>query len=261
MRVGTRPLSDRAEEVMEALWEELVEGGEQGLATDHPRLSGFEAELDMRSRTSRPPPRAKSGAHAYRARSCPGQRAPSPPRRVPSPRRARVQGRGDGDRGLRHRALPARGSGRGGVHAAGSSRPLPPRQEHSARACCDRARVETGKDVVALSDLRPGQSGRIAYVQTGEARRAAQTDGDGRPAGQALQLIQGFPRLRFPGRPQPVCRGPGDGPHYPRAPRPAGRAVDARSASTDRAICLPNGLVLSYATGGRAAADCGRPIR
>lgn len=61
--------------------------------------------------------------------------------------------------------------------------------------CCQEARPEHA--VVPLRNLRPGEEGRIAYVQTDEARRLQKLMAMGVLPGKAIRLIQGFPSYVF----------------------------------------------------------------
>ncbi len=70
-------------------------------------------------------------------------------------------------------------------------KPIPP------GACCRRAAKQAEREVAPLCNLRPGQSGRIAYVQTGEARKLQKLMAMGVLPGKTVRLIQGFPSYVF----------------------------------------------------------------
>lgn len=70
-------------------------------------------------------------------------------------------------------------------------KPIPPGE------CCERASQQIDRQVRPLCNMYPGQNGRIAYVQTGEAKKLQKLMAMGVLPGKGLHLIQGFPSYVF----------------------------------------------------------------
>ncbi len=62
--------------------------------------------------------------------------------------------------------------------------------------CC-RQDAESAGNVAPLSNLRPGESGRVSYVQMGDSRRLQKLMAMGILPGKAIRLVQGFPSYVF----------------------------------------------------------------
>lgn len=183
---------------MEVLWEELVEAGREALDTSDPRLAGYEQELDELCQNE------YARLHAGKVELTPSghEAARETVRRhrlaelmladVLEIREERME---PAACGIEH-------SLREGVDEAvctllGHPRQCPHGKPIPRGACCRRAEEEQGKEVTTLCDLRPGQTGRIAYVQTSEARKLQKLMAMGVLPGKAITLIQGFPSYVF----------------------------------------------------------------
>lgn len=183
---------------MEVLWEELVEARREDLDASEPRLAGYEGELDELCQNEYARLRAgrvelTPSGHAIARETVRRHRlAELMLADVLEVREERIE----------PAACTIEHSLREGVDEAvctllGHPRRCPHGKPIPQGDCCRQAEIEQGKDVTALNDLRPGQSGRIAYVQTSEARKLHKLMAMGVLPGKAIKLIQGFPSYVF----------------------------------------------------------------
>ncbi|MBN2720266.1 MAG: metal-dependent transcriptional regulator, partial [Proteobacteria bacterium] len=70
-------------------------------------------------------------------------------------------------------------------------KPIPPGE------CCDRAEGQVNQTVVPMSDLRQGESGAIAYVQTGDSDKLKKLMAMGILPGEPVALERRFPSFVF----------------------------------------------------------------
>ena len=63
--------------------------------------------------------------------------------------------------------------------------------------CCDRAETQVDQTVVSMSDLRQGEEGAIAYVQTGDSDKLKKLMAMGILPGEAVTLERRFPSFVF----------------------------------------------------------------
>lgn len=70
-------------------------------------------------------------------------------------------------------------------------KPIPPGR------CCQVEQTETGKLVYPLSQLKPGQDGKVAYVYAPEAEKLQKLLSMGILPGEPIKLIQKFPSYVF----------------------------------------------------------------
>lgn len=70
-------------------------------------------------------------------------------------------------------------------------KPIPPGE------CCDRAEAQVDQTVVPMSDLRQGESGAIAYVQTGDSDKLKKLMAMGILPGEPVALERRFPSFVF----------------------------------------------------------------
>ena len=70
-------------------------------------------------------------------------------------------------------------------------RPIPP------GACCKENAGTARQVITPLASLKPGEKGRIAYIQTSEARKLQKLMGMGVLPGKEIHLIQRFPSYVF----------------------------------------------------------------
>jgi len=70
-------------------------------------------------------------------------------------------------------------------------KPIPP------GTCCEQARVEGAVGVVALTELKPGESGEIAYLAASDVRKMQKLMSMGVLPGNSLTLLRTFPSFIF----------------------------------------------------------------
>lgn len=70
-------------------------------------------------------------------------------------------------------------------------KPIPPGE------CCSRARAEGDLGIVALTELRSGQGGEIAYIQTDDNKKMQKLMAMGVLPGNKITLVQSFPSYIF----------------------------------------------------------------
>lgn len=70
-------------------------------------------------------------------------------------------------------------------------KPIPP------GTCCEEARATGETGVVALTELKPGETGEIAYLATGNEKKLQKLMGMGVLPGSELKLIRRFPSYIF----------------------------------------------------------------
>jgi DtxR family Mn-dependent transcriptional regulator len=70
-------------------------------------------------------------------------------------------------------------------------RPIPPGD------CCRKARETKDKFVVPLSNLKPGESGKIAYIKAGDSKKLQKLMAMGVLPGNAIELNANFPSFVF----------------------------------------------------------------
>lgn len=63
--------------------------------------------------------------------------------------------------------------------------------------CCDRAEAQIDQTVVSMSDLRQGETGAIAYVQTGDSDKLKKLMAMGILPGESIVLERRFPSFVF----------------------------------------------------------------
>jgi DtxR family Mn-dependent transcriptional regulator len=63
--------------------------------------------------------------------------------------------------------------------------------------CCDRAETQVDQTVVSMSDLRQGEAGAIAYVQTGDSDKLKKLMAMGILPGEPVTLERRFPSFVF----------------------------------------------------------------
>ncbi len=194
---ATRP-SDKTEEVLEAFWIELYEGNRRSLPVDHPSLrdhaqglaEAIQLELarvdaDTVTLTTRGLAAASQTVRRHRL----AELLLTSVLQVP-------------DNQMELAACGIEHSLREGVEEAVCTllghpercphgKPIPPGD------CCRQAARDADRAVAPLAKLYPGQKGRIAYVQTGEAKKLQKLMAMGVLPGKELQLIQGFPSYVF----------------------------------------------------------------
>jgi DtxR family Mn-dependent transcriptional regulator len=70
-------------------------------------------------------------------------------------------------------------------------KPIPPGR------CCEQEQTQGQRVVAALSQLRPGQSGKVAYIHTSEPDQLQKMTAMGVLPGAPLNLLQDFPSYVF----------------------------------------------------------------
>lgn len=70
-------------------------------------------------------------------------------------------------------------------------KPIPPGE------CCRQARAEGDLGIVALTELKSGQGGEIAYIQTGDSKKMQKLMAMGVLPGNKITLVQSFPSYIF----------------------------------------------------------------
>jgi DtxR family Mn-dependent transcriptional regulator len=70
-------------------------------------------------------------------------------------------------------------------------KPIPP------GACCEQARAEGQVGVVALTELKPGEPGEIAYLAASDVRKMQKLMSMGVLPGTSVQLLRSFPSYIF----------------------------------------------------------------
>jgi DtxR family transcriptional regulator, Mn-dependent transcriptional regulator len=198
VQIHTRRLSDRAEEVLETLWEELVEAGRASIELSHPSLLGQELpleELCQNEFTRVTGDEVELSPNGYLMAEATVRRhrlAEALLTNVLEIRVERVESPACGiEHSLREGVDEAVCTLLGHPTRCPHDKPIPP------GPCCKAAAEQTGKEILSLGHLRPGQSGRIAYVQTSEARKLHKMMAMGVLPGKEIRLIQGFPSYVF----------------------------------------------------------------
>ena len=192
-------LSNRAEEVLEALWKGVMEEGRDGLPLaelDSFARDGSLAELEEPGLV-----RAEGGllrlAEAGRAeargtvrRHRLAERLLADVLDVPLTQLEEPACRFEHllARGIEERVCALLGHPQRCPHG----RPIP-----AGPCCAASAQVGDLRLVCSLRDLRPGQGGRIAYLQSEDPRRMQKLVALGLLPGTSLRLLQSFPALVF----------------------------------------------------------------
>ncbi|MBT1073052.1 metal-dependent transcriptional regulator [Pelotalea chapellei] len=70
-------------------------------------------------------------------------------------------------------------------------KPIPP------GPCCDEARAQGDLGVVPLTEYKPGQNGEIAYIQTEDSKKMQKLMAMGVLPGNKITLVQSFPSYIF----------------------------------------------------------------
>ena len=190
--------SDKAEEVLETLWIELFEGDRRSLPLADPALVGHEeglAELFQEELA-----RLHGGEVELTPRGF--TLAAETVRRHRLAERLLVDVLDIDHEKMDVAACGIEHSLREGVDDAVCAllghpdrcphgKPIPPGE------CCRQAEKKAEREVAPLCHMQPGQSGRIAYVQTAEARKLQKLMAMGVLPGKSIRLIQGFPSYVF----------------------------------------------------------------
>ncbi|MHB1133073.1 MAG: metal-dependent transcriptional regulator [Chloroflexota bacterium] len=193
----SRP-SDRAEEALEKIYEEGVEGGYRTLALADPALSTVRDGIDelfqaewarLRAGTVELTPRGHELARQTIRRHRLAERLLADVLEVRSEQ-------------LEEAACGMEHSLRAGVDEAvcgllGHPRLCPHGKEIPEGECCRSAGQSAETGVAILSNMRPNQAGRIAFVRAGETRKLQKLMAMGVLPGKPLRLIQRFPSYVF----------------------------------------------------------------
>jgi DtxR family Mn-dependent transcriptional regulator len=198
--VNTQSLrpSDRAEEALEALWVGMFEGNRHSMPLADPSLAGHEealAELLRMSLVNVKADVVELTIHGLALATQTVRRHRLAEMMLANVLEINNDRMDDAACGIEH-------SLREGVDEAVCTllghpqrcphgKPIPPGD------CCRRVGGKVVGEVAPLSKLYPGQSGRIAYVQTGEAKKLQKLMAMGVLPGKGVRLIQGFPSFVF----------------------------------------------------------------
>lgn len=198
MQTHNRRPSDKAEEALEALWVEIVEGKQTALPATSPALAeisdglGELYDLELArvqggavQLTPRGHDLAKETVRRHRLAEC----------LLSNVLEVEHDQMDVAACGIEH-------SLRAGVDEAvcsllGHPDHCPHGKPIPRGECCETALDHATRAVAPLRNLRPGQRGRIAYVQTTEARKLQKLMAMGVLPGKTLRLIQGFPSFVF----------------------------------------------------------------
>lgn len=196
-RQALRP-SDRAEEALEAIWVSLFEGQRHAVPMDDPSLVGHEQAMEELVALGL----ARLVDCQYELTVLGMAHATQTVRRHRLAERLLSDVLEIGSEKMDSAACGIEHSLREGVDEAVCTllghpqrcphgKPIPPGD------CCRLAGSKVAGEVVPLSHLRPGQGGRIAYVQTGEAKKLQKLMAMGVLPGKGVRLVQGFPSFVF----------------------------------------------------------------
>lgn len=190
--------SDRAEEALETIWIELFEGNRRTLPTSDASLLGHEEAVS--EIVGADLARLKDGELALTSEGL--TLATQTVRRHRLAERLLSDVLQVGAETMDAAACGIEHSLREGVDEAvctllGHPQRCPHGKIIPPGECCRRAPSDAVGEVVPLSHLRSGQSGRIAYVQTGEAKKLQKLMAMGVLSGKGIRLIQGFPSFVF----------------------------------------------------------------
>ena len=197
VKQSARP-SDKAEEALEELYLYLVEGERRSMPLEAPAVAGLREGLDELLQGELARRRGDAIELTPRGYELAGQtvrRHRLAERLLADVLEVRREQMDDAACGIEHSLREGVGEAvctlLGHPNQCPHGKPIPPGE------CCRRAVEQAERAVAPLSRLRPGQGGRIAYVQTGEARKLHKLMAMGVLPGKSLRLIQGFPSYVF----------------------------------------------------------------